>query len=108
MTSLTSLSLINKLLSQPAGYTRHLEQLTVLFTSFITEFSNPLQINITSTTTATQATVTDIEKIDPFVSLLSTLKEDNVNPQLEVLIAKSIKILLRKPINRASMGKLGK
>eukprot|EP01041_Mallomonas_annulata_P004668 gene4668-9258_t len=89
-----NLASMNRLLSQPDPASRHKTALMNAMQQFTDQYANP-NVNMGSTREA-----------DDMRPLLAVLRGP-LPGDFEVLIAKVIKILLRKPINRTLMGKHG-
>ncbi len=87
---------INKLLSQPeAAILKNKATIIDAMSSFVEIFANP------------NAIVGSNKNPDEIRHLLSLLRESFIPPELEIMTAKVVKILVRKSINRLSLGKSG-
>lgn len=85
------LAVINRLLSQPDGINRNKDSLIGEMKAFVDLYHNSMDIS------------TECEEIRP---LLLTLEVD-ITVEIEIFLAKVLKILLRSPLNRKSIGKSG-
>jgi hypothetical protein len=88
---MSRLLVINRLLSQPNGLDRNSEPLMCEMKSFIDRYQTSMEIS------------TDCEELRPLLTAL----EIDVSVDLEVYLAKVIKILFRSPSNRKGIGKSG-
>jgi len=92
---------LNKLLQQPNSIVRNYENLLALTKEFTESFEDPTLL------------FGDIDVVDDLRPIISNLLRKNDNGastipiELELLGARIIKILLRKPINRSNFGKYG-
>lgn len=86
------LLIINRLLSQPDGLNRNFDTLLHEMKLFVECFNSPL--------------VECPQENQELRPLLVSLEED-IPVEIEIYIAKIIKILLRNPLNRRSLGKSG-
>jgi len=89
------LLLINRLLSQPDAAIRNKDAIVDEMRKFTEAFADPRQSMDNGNN--------NIDELRPLLQLI----RDSISTDLEILTARVIKILLRKPENRARMGKQG-
>ncbi len=92
VSSVELINSVNRLISQPNGLTRNHDFLVRQITIFNDQFADP-----------SIDTGPDLDEMKP----LFTTLDMQLPVELELLIARMLKILLRKAINRDGVGKFG-
>jgi hypothetical protein len=92
--SMSRLSVINRLLSQPNGLNRNSELLICELKSFVDRYQTSIELSV------------DCEELRPLLTALPSVEID-VSVDVEIYLAKVIKILFRSPSNRKGIGKSG-
>ena len=93
-----SLQSINKILRKPFGTTQHVNDLKKHFAEFLGKFEDTNM----ATSIAFQRT-TELDDLKPILACL----EETMPPELDIQTTKILKVLLRKSVNRVSLGHLG-
>ena len=92
-----SLIQLNSLLNQPNTFVRNISQIILLANQFITNFEN-------KDTIAGDGNIAD--ELRPILATISD-PAASIPVEVDIIIASILKILLRKPCNRLSLGKYG-